>query len=144
MRHVFNLLISLFIFTSLTAFAQARATSTESAFKDVFLTAGYSTILGAGIGAAVLGLSEKPAGKLRYVAIGASIGFLTGTFLGTCFAIYPTVSSGPSSRVGLQIEDQRLQENEKGMPVDLALRPTFDGKNGTIRSIEADWLIAKF
>lgn len=144
MRYVFNILISLFIFTNLTVFAQARATTTESAFKDVFLTAGYSAVLGAGIGAALLGLSEKPSGKLRYIAIGASIGFLSGTFLGTCFVIYPTVSSGSSSRLTLNSEYKDQQEGGKAKPYDLVLRPVLDGQSGKIKTLEADWLIARF
>ena len=58
---------------------------TEDGFREVFVTAGYSAAFGAAIGAALLPFFPNPSlSSLRYVAGGASLGFIAGSG----FAIY--------------------------------------------------------
>jgi hypothetical protein len=70
------------------AFAQSQF-STEERFHDLFKTAGYSTAFGAALGAALLSFTPNPAAELRYVAIGASLGFIGGSALGTWMIFQP-------------------------------------------------------
>ena len=47
---IFLLLVS-FLFTCLICHNQASAENTEERFQDIFITAGYATAIGAGLGA---------------------------------------------------------------------------------------------
>lgn len=67
---------------------------TEQQFHDLFITAGYSTAFGAALGAAFLGLMDDPAGNLRFIAIGASLGFIGGSLLGTYMIFSPVIITG--------------------------------------------------
>ena len=64
--------------------------TTEEHFHDMFLTAGYSTVFGAALGAAFLGLTENPSENFQFVAMGASLGFIGGSLLGTYLVFNPT------------------------------------------------------
>lgn len=55
-----------------TALAESEL---EGRFQDMFVTAGYSAAAGAAVGAAVLTLQDKPAKHLKFISIGASLGF---------------------------------------------------------------------
>ena len=67
------------------AIAQGTNSSTsgfgsEDTFREVFYTAGYSAAFGAALGAALLPFFPSPSlSSLRYVAGGASIGFILGS-----------------------------------------------------------------
>ena len=82
---------------------QAQAsqfTSTEEQFHDLFITAGYSTAFGAALGAAFIGLTSEPGDNLHYVAVGASLGFIAGSMLGTYILVSPSLveqNRNPSS-----------------------------------------------
>ena len=52
----------------------------ETGFQDMLVTSGYSTAFGAALGTAVMGLTSAPTNNLRYVAVGASLGFIVGRF----------------------------------------------------------------
>ena len=68
---------------------QAAAQATDERFQDLFVTAGYSTAFGAALGAAFLAFTDEPASQLRYVAMGASLGFIGGSILGTYIIFSP-------------------------------------------------------
>ncbi len=79
------------LLASNSAFAgQSNFSSTEEQFHDLFLTAGYSTAFGAALGAAFIGLSQEPEANLHYIAVGASIGFISGSMLGTYIMVAPS------------------------------------------------------
>ena len=69
---------------------------TSNRFQHIFTTAAYSAALGGAIGTAVLAFTPKPADNLRFIAIGASIGFMSGILLGGYLAFVPTVKKSPS------------------------------------------------
>lgn len=92
--------------------------ATEQRFQELFITAGYSTAFGAALGAAALGLSEQPREKLQYVAMGASVGFILGSAIGTYVIITPMFSY-ESPRYG-------------------AVSPP------KLTSVQAQWLLAEF
>lgn len=71
-----------------TAQAQ-QVISVEERFQDVFLTAGYCTAFGAAFGTALLAWTTNPSENLNYIAIGASLGFIGGSALGTYVVLQP-------------------------------------------------------
>ena len=82
---------SLFAATARSEAAQAQ--TVEERFQDLFVTAGYATAFGAAIGTAFLAFHEDPSAHLRYVAVGASLGFLGGSVLGSYIIFSPMMSS---------------------------------------------------
>lgn len=72
--------------------APAPTTTTEAKFKEIFVTTGYVTALGAGLGLALAGLSPAPIKHLDYVVMGASAGFIGGSALGCYLVLRPTFS----------------------------------------------------
>ncbi len=64
-------------------------TQSEERFKEIFTAAGYSTVLGAAVGAAVISFRTNPEDNLRLIAMGASFGFFIGLGIGSYFALEP-------------------------------------------------------
>ena len=81
------LVISLVSLSSQKALAQSQ--NNEEKFQDLFTTAGYATAFGAALGAATLSFQKNPENHLRYVAIGASLGFIGGSILGAYTVFSP-------------------------------------------------------
>ena len=118
--------------------AQAGPTSLEDKFQEIFVTAGYSTAMGAALGAALLSFQDNPSAHLRYVAVGASVGFIGGTALGTFFAVSPSV---------------RFSDNEQPQPIvaspthkerQLIVSPVIDGKSFQVTSIQTGMILGRF
>ena len=78
--------------------ARAQMVSTEERFQDLFVTAGYGTAFGAAFGAALLSFQPNPSQNLRFVAIGASIGFIGGSLLGSYVIFSPVFTSDASNQ----------------------------------------------
>ena len=102
-KWAYGLVITSVLFFSTHVSTAARATSDpaiEERFQDLFVTAGYCTAFGAALGTAMLAWTAEPAENLRYVAVGASMGFIGGSVLGTYVVFSPLVvdSSSGSSR----------------------------------------------
>lgn len=97
---------------------------TDEKFETVFTSAGYSTALGAGIGAALLAFTANPKEKFHYITTGASVGFLGGTALGGYLVL--VVDSGHGR--------DRLDPRQK------AVELTPRGRNG----LRLDWTLAQF
>ncbi len=108
--------------------ALAEPSATEERFQDLFITAGYSTALGAGFGTALLAFTPNPSENLRYIAIGASIGFISGTALGTYLIFSPIVASSNYSPLNI----------EKGLPQNgIVIRPVMSPKLSKVIALEA-------
>ncbi len=73
------------------------SSTTSEKFKDVFITAGYSSLLGLGISGALVGLQRKPQDKLHWLAYGTSAGFLTGAVLGS-FVVFTADLINPAPK----------------------------------------------
>lgn len=99
---------------------------TEEKFETVFTSAGYSTALGAGIGAALLAFTTEPKDNIHYITTGAAAGFLGGTALGGYLVLI--VDSG--SHPGRIDPRQRAVDVAPGKPDRPGLR--------------LDWNIAQF
>jgi len=127
---------SLVILLSIYAPPSKADTELEGKFEDVFVTAGYSAAAGAAIGAALLTFQDEPIKHLKFISMGASLGFLGGTFAGSWLAIAPAFvdNSAPMPT--------QLAQNTK--PHTLVIRPWFDVTKNTVTSLEAGAVLAKF
>lgn len=85
-----------------------QSSSTEEQFQDLFVTAGYSTAFGAALGLALLSFSSDPSSELSTIAVGASLGFIGGSLLGTYMILAPSFvfHPGPSQSLALVPDPQ--------------------------------------
>lgn len=112
--------------------------STEKRFQELFITAGYSTALGAALGAATMGLSADPSGKMRYIAFGASLGFISGSLLGSYLALFPViVDSNPTQT----LESVAWLPSSRSM---LTLSPVWNRSEHRISEIQASLVLLRF
>lgn len=83
------------------AFAQQQPRfETSQQFQSVFITGAYSGAFGAALGAALLPFVPNPSvGNLRFIAGGASIGFIAGSLYE--FARWHRLEADPFSEGGL-------------------------------------------
>ncbi len=69
---------------------KAEEVQTTQLFKEIFITAGYTTLLGGLMGTAAMFMSSRhPKKNMRWIGIGASVGFFSGTALGTYLSFGP-------------------------------------------------------
>jgi hypothetical protein len=111
-----------------------QAQTTEERFHDLFVTAGYATAFGAALGTAILGLTENPADNLQYIAVGASLGFIGGSLLGSYVIFAPVVSNEAPSKHQLTFN---------GSTRALTVRPHFD-VSGSLTAVEAGATLLSF
>jgi len=110
-------------------FAESAA---KEKFEEVFITAGYSAAFGAAIGAALLAFKKNPQDNLRYIAIGASVGFIAGTIAGVVFAVNPEIlgeESFPGENQLAMIPDYRRSQTT------LTWTPRIESQSGNIRDL---------
>lgn len=117
----------------------ASAQSTEDRFHDVFITAGYSTAFGAALGAALLSFSPDPASQLRYVAIGASLGFIGGSILGA-YTVFSPLLAATDEPVGNTL----VADNATASPGDIVIRPTYSTTANRVTQWEAGMTLFRF
>jgi len=129
MRHLLYLVFVATITLSLTtAPKNAHAFTTEEKFQDIFITAGYATAFGAALGAALLGFERNPEQNLRYIAVGASLGFIGGSALGTYMVLSPSfVVKNSHSHPDLLLADNS--------PTTFALRPVVQVETGKLDAV---------
>jgi hypothetical protein len=105
--------------------ARAQMVSTEERFQDLFVTAGYGTAFGAAFGAALLSFQAQPSQNLRFVAIGASVGFIGGSLIGSYVIFTPVFSE---TQNGPKAESLWAQKSQK---------PQLSG-------LQAEWTVLRF
>ncbi len=115
----------------------ARAQGTEERFQDLFVTAGYCAAFGAALGTAMLAFQENPSENLRYVAMGASLGFIGGSALGTYIIFSPGLSDTGEPNTNTLAMGQVPNEG-------FVVHPVYDQKTHSISSIEGGMTIANF
>lgn len=112
----------------------AQMITTEERFQDLFVTAGYGAAFGAAFGAALLSFQPKPDQNLRYVAIGASVGFIGGSILGTYMIVSPSFAAEP--------QDMSTWADKENT---IRLQPSFDPDNSyRFTGLQGQWTVARF
>ena len=102
----FTLLTSLYFSFSSTR-SYGSIITTKERFNDFFMTAGYGTAFGAALGASTLPFQANPEKNLKSIAMGASIGFLAGSILGSYVILSPNFEAAQTSLpVGTLISDK--------------------------------------
>jgi hypothetical protein len=135
-RMRFWLLILLFSAILSSSPLRAQTITTQERFHDLFITAGYGTAFGAATGAALLSFQNQPDQNLRYVAIGASLGFIGGSLLGSYVVFSPVFQADmPQSQPTLLANPTRSS---------LIVRPSVDPVAGKINHLEGIWTMMKF
>ena len=133
----FSILMTFLLLSAVFTPSPSRADSElEEKFQDMFVTAGYSAAAGAAIGAALLTFQDAPLKQLKFISIGASVGFLGGTALGGWMAIAPIFVENASADSSLV-----AQSSPTGQVV---LRPWIDLQRQSFSGLEAGAVIARF
>ncbi len=92
-RRVRLLVALLFLAGAVTAHAETG----DERFRNLLVISGYSTVIGAAFGAALLAFAAEPGDNLDYVARGAAIGFLGGIAVGSFLVFSPLFIEEPWS-----------------------------------------------
>ena len=116
----------------------AQAQSTEQQFHDLFVTAGYASAFGAALGAAALSFKSQPERHLRYVAIGASLGFIGGSFLGTYIIFSPIFTAETPSK------SPQLSSTTYSKKSTILLQPSLNLTTRKFESLQGTWTLASF
>ena len=138
MRALSAMLRTVVVATTIVMASPAFAQSTEERFQDLFTTAGYATAFGAALGAACLSFTPHPESNLQYVAIGASLGFIGGSILGTYVVFSPMFATNTSGPADTQLALASAPRDA------IALRPTFDLSGHRLRSLEGAVTLLQF
>ncbi len=117
----------------------AQAQTVEERFQDLFVTAGYATAFGAALGTAFLAFHEDPSRHLRYVAMGASLGFLGGSILGSYVVFSPMMSA-----TGDNASENSLIASGSVPSKGIAIRPTWNKETKSFAAVEAGMTLFKF
>jgi len=118
----------------------ANAQASEERFQDIFITAGYATAFGAALGAASLSFFEDPQEHLQYVAIGASLGFIGGSILGSYFVFSPMIATEQARPLNSTL----LADSQNSKAGALTLRPTFNPQSSSLSQIEGAFTLLRF
>jgi hypothetical protein len=138
-RYTWSLLIAVALSTAMSTAVSTTAmadSDLETKFQDMFVAAGYSAAAGAAIGAAILTFQDEPTRHLKFISIGASLGFLSGTALGAWYTVLPAfVDQQRPSATPLPVE---------GYSTKIVLRPWLDMSSYRLSGIEAGAVLASF
>jgi hypothetical protein len=136
-RALFVVMVTLALVGAPAQQAQAQA-STEERFQDLFITAGYCTAFGAALGTAFLAFTGDPSAHLRYVAMGASLGFLGGSIMGSYIIFSPGFADNSTPAGGSLAYSQSLPEHG------LVVRPVYNRETQRFASVEAGATLFSF
>lgn len=117
----------------------AKSQVVEEKFQDVFITAAYATGFGAALGTALLSFQDDPTAHLRYIFVGASLGFIGGTLLGTYIVFSPVIAEK------LNDGSSDILLSSSNLPASsLAIIPTFNPKTNKISQVKGAWTFSRF
>lgn len=133
------LAVLLMSFASGGAHAASADPAMEERFQDLFVTAGYCTAFGAAFGTALLAWTSEPAENLKYVAVGASMGFIGGSFLGSYVVFSPMIVDSRHSSGG-RPPDLLAAHRSRG----LALQPIWDESRRALTGFASSMTLATF
>jgi len=123
-----KIVIGLFLSTLVGRVAHGQITNSRENFHEFFTTAGYGAAFGATLGAATLPFKDNPEKHLKSVAVGASLGFIAGSLLGTYVLFSPAIAMGSESAEKAQ----------------LSLTPITDSKTLALTGLTGTWTLKRF
>ena len=134
-----NILRSVLISVGLMLTVSGRAETSDERFRSLLVTAGYSTLIGAMFGAAILPFTDKPMNNTPYIFRGAAIGFLGGALVGSFLIFSP-----------LFIEDDPVFSNSyldripEPTTAIVTISPLISYSDWRLRGIVSRWTIYRF
>ena len=121
MRYVRLLVVLLCLIVS----AAARAETGDERFRNLLMISGYSTVIGAAFGAALLAFTAEPGENLDYIARGAAIGFLGGIAVGSFIVFSPLFIAEPWSHNSSPMQQLELVLDPSLVDAKLTLSPVI-------------------
>lgn len=103
----------------------ARAETNDERFRSLLMISGYSTAIGAAIGAALLAFTSEPGENLSYVARGAAVGFLGGATAGAFLVFSPLFIEEPWSQQSSSSQQLQLVSNAASTGVQWTFSPVI-------------------
>lgn len=125
MHKLKNLLLVLSCAFSATAKAEVAVDPHK--MHDLIVTAGYSTALGAAVGAAVLAFTENPGKNLAYLYRGAAVGFLGGAIVGAYVVFSPLWITAPDYSSTNMSERLDYVPDPQALGARLVISPVLQG-----------------
>lgn len=116
----------------------ALSQSNVERFQDLFSTAGYASAFGATLGAAALSFQPNPERNLRFIAIGASLGFIGGSVLGSYIIFSPVFTSTPTRDLN------PISPIPTYRKVSAVFSPSINTKTGRLNNINANFSLVRF
>lgn len=139
-----SIALATFLITGLSPqTASASALTLEHKYQEVFVSAGYATALGAAVGAALLSFKDEPTDNLRYVAIGASVGFFAGTIFGTYLVVAPSFAFNDAQDQDKPIGPTGFN-TAQAKEYQLIVQPTISTSSWKVRGVETGMVLARF
>lgn len=117
--------LSVVLLSLMTSSFVARAETGDERFRDLLMISGYSTIVGAAFGAALLAFTAEPGDNLDYIARGAAIGFLGGVAVGSFLVFSPLFIEEPWSHNSSPMQQLDLVLDPSLIDARLTLSPVF-------------------
>ena len=133
-RYIWGIIVLSLLSSSPKSYGQ----STEEQFQDLFMTAGYASAFGATLGAAALSFKTHPEYHLRYIAIGASLGFIGGSILGSYLVFSPVFTY--TENKSLPVFDL----SRKRLARAIYIHPTINPKVGSMEGLATSLTLATF
>ena len=139
MRKLKHLLLILGFTVAMTA--QAEIAVDPHKMHDLIVIAGYSTALGAAVGAAVLAFTEKPSKHLPYLYRGAAIGFLAGAAVGSYVIFSPLLMPEPTFSTTSVLDHLDYVPDPQALGARLVVSPIFQGL--ALREVAAKFTLVR-
>ena len=118
----------------------ARAETGAERFRSLLTISGYSTVIGAAVGAALLAFTKNPGDNLDYVARGAAIGFLGGAAVGSFMVFSPLIIDEPWSHRTSPLRSLALVPDPALADARLTLSPIINRRGVQAVAIRASLL----
>ena len=115
----------LVVLLCLTGSVAARAETGEARFRNLLMISGYSTVIGAAFGAALLAFTAEPGENLDYIARAAAIGFLGGVAVGSFMVFSPLFIEEPWSHNSSPMQQLELVFDPSLVDARLTLSPVL-------------------
>lgn len=114
-------------FATFTTPTRANVSVDPHKMHDLIVIAGYSTALGAAVGAAMLAFTEKPSKNFSYLYRGAAIGFLGGALIGSYVVFSPLLMPEPYSAPTDAAEHLNYIPDPQALGAKLVISPVLQG-----------------